>query len=174
MAAASKPYALSPIPGPALSSTASFLSRLLGVRTIPNLGLLTPGVTAAADAPIVQRSWGLLGGPKLYGPNFVFEQYQPTRNYFTGVATHAAVMFAVVLSIVPPLRWLARRLVLQPGEGASLEDCKGDYARYRAVGYPDVPGKSPTAYCEATWSGGMYECKYHRLPLWRLMSMVWI
>lgn len=161
--ASGAPYALSPLPAPKPKVNTPLLTRILGVCRILGLGVLAVSPQAAADRPIVHRSWGLLGGAKLYGPNFVFEQYVPTRNYVTGLFTRAAVAALTLLALLRPVRWLAKRLVIQPGQGASMEDCKTDHAYYKAIAYADTEGegKGKKAWCEAKWNGGMYECEYY-------------
>jgi len=54
----SAPYALSPIPGPKTKSPTSWITKLLGVREVPDLGILTTHLGAAADRPLVHRTWG--------------------------------------------------------------------------------------------------------------------
>lgn len=72
--AATAPYAISPIPGPKTRDTTSLVTKIFGIRAAPDLGILTTSLGAKSDTPIVQRSWGLLGGNKFYGPNFHFHE----------------------------------------------------------------------------------------------------
>jgi hypothetical protein len=74
LAAAGAPYAISPIPGPKTKDTTSLITKIFGIRAVRDLGILTTSVGAVSDTPIVQRSWGLLGGNKFYGPNFQFHE----------------------------------------------------------------------------------------------------
>jgi short subunit dehydrogenase-like uncharacterized protein len=167
IAATSAPFALSPIPGPNSHSTASLFTKILGIRTHPVLGLLTTAIQAAADIPIVQRSWGLLGGAKLYGPNFYYEQYLRTNSYARGIALHLAVNVGVLLLVIPPVRWFLKKLIYAPGDGPTEEVSKTHRAEYRAVAIADVPeltsvgggseaSQKPRAFCRAWYEGGMY------------------
>lgn len=64
------PVALPKHPSPGI------LQRLLGIRTVPDLGTLTTSIQASADTPIIYRSWGLhLLGGESYGPNFSFSPH---------------------------------------------------------------------------------------------------
>jgi len=158
IAAAHAPYALSPIRGPQNAPSMSYFTRIFGIRFVPDLGTLTTYLGASADTPIVQRSWGLLGDAKVYGPNFRFSEYMRTRNIVTGIFLHFGLLLAGMLLILRPVRWLAKRVVLSPGEGPASENSKSNGVEYRAVGYPDVnyPDAS-RAYCRAVYKGGMYQ-----------------
>jgi short subunit dehydrogenase-like uncharacterized protein len=156
--ASSKPFALSPIPGPSSHSTASLLTKILGIRTHPVLGLLTTAIQAGADTPIVQRTWGLLGGAKLYGPNFYYEQYMRTTSWLRGIALHFAIKVGILLLVIPPVRWLLKKLIYAPGDGPTEEEFKTHRAEYRAVAIADVatPGPKPRAFCRVWYEGGIY------------------
>jgi len=98
-----KPYAISPVPGPSTKSPVSLLTKLLGVRTVRDLGLLTTSLAGTSDAAIVHRSWGL----QSYGPNFHFSEYMKARNYLTGTFFHFALLMGSLLLAIPPFRaWL--------------------------------------------------------------------
>lgn len=100
----------------------SLLTRLFGVRQVPDLGTLTTAISGNADRVIVQRSWGLHGGhDSLYGPNFYFSPYMRVRNVLLGVATHLALALGMLFLVVPPLRTILKKLVTQPGSGPSKE-----------------------------------------------------
>lgn len=158
IAASSRPFALSPIPGPASHSSASLLSKILGVRTHPTLGVLTTAIQASVDTPIVQRTWGLLGGAKLYGPNFFYEQYMRTTSYARGIALHFAINLGILLLAIPPVRWVLKRFIYAPGDGPTDEESKTYRAEYRAVAVADaaVSEPKPQAFCRAWYEGGMY------------------
>jgi short subunit dehydrogenase-like uncharacterized protein len=106
----------------------------------------------------VQRSWGLLGGAKLYGPNFFYEQYIRTTSYARGIALHFAINFGILLLAIRPVRWVLKKLIYAPGDGPSEEECKTHRAEYRAVAVADVatPEPKPRAFCRAWFEGGMY------------------
>ena len=158
--AAHAPYAISPIPGPKTPNPNSLLTKLLGVRTVPDLGILTTSFGRVADTPIVQRSWGLLGGDAFYGPNFHFTEFMRSSNYFSAVMAHFSLILGSVLIAIPFVRTLAKKFVFKPGEGPSSEDSANDRIEYRGIGVPDT--ETPTkvrAYCRAKYEGSVYECE---------------
>jgi hypothetical protein len=161
LAAAHAPYAISPIPGPKTPDPTSWKTKLFGVRSVSDLGLLTTSPGARVDAAIVHRSWGLLGGEKLYGPNFYFSEFMKARNYLTGILFHFAVIVGTILLAIRPLRQLATKFVFKPGEGPTKEQVKNDRVEYRGIGIPDMPtGKktSTRAFCKASYEGSLYAC----------------
>ncbi|KAH8889296.1 hypothetical protein GQ53DRAFT_223077 [Thozetella sp. PMI_491] len=159
-----QPFALSPIPNsnPAQRAKPSLLTRLMGVVRMPTLGLLTTSIAGATDAPIIERTWGLLATmptakSQFYGPNFSFKEYMKARSWLAGVGIHYfLVLFALVIT-TPPLRALAKRLVYQPGQGPDLESAKKDTIEYEGIGVPDVQGGADRqAHCRASFCGSMY------------------
>jgi hypothetical protein len=160
LGAASAPYALSPIPGPKIKNTKSWITKLFGVRVVPDLGILTTSIGASADQPIVQRSWGLLGGNSFYGPNFRFGEYSKARNYLVAVMIHFGLAIGALCLAVPIFRKLARRFVYQPGDGPTKEESQKDRVEYRGIAKPDVEtANPPRAFCRAYFSGSLYACK---------------
>jgi len=145
------PFAISPKPGPKAPGK-SLMTRALGICEVRDLGILTSSIGGMADAPIVQRSWGLLD----YGPNFHFSEYAKARNYLTGIAFHFGLLLGSLLLSISPLRQVMRRFVTQPGGGATKEEAKKDRLDYRAIGTPDRASK-PRAFCRAYYMGGFYE-----------------
>ncbi len=158
--AAGAPYAISPIPGPKTSDPNSLVTKIFGVRVVPDLGVLTTWLGRASDIPIVQRSWGLLGGADFYGPNFRFGEFKKSRNYLTAIMSHFALMFGSLLIAIPFVRKLARKFVYQPGDGPTKEQSRKDRMEYRGIGIPDVKTPSPPrAFCRAHYEGSLYACK---------------
>ena len=98
-------WATSPITGPKSRSSHSWISNLLGIRSVPGLGTLTTSISAAPNVAVVQRSWGLLDGGKLYGNRFQYNEYMRVRNSVAGIAIHFALAFAGLALIFPPVRW---------------------------------------------------------------------
>ncbi|KAG0647549.1 trans-acting enoyl reductase [Hyphodiscus hymeniophilus] len=157
LGAANAPYALSPIPGPKTKSPKSLVTKLFGVRVVPDLGILTTSIGASADQPIIQRSWGLLGGNSFYGPNFQFAEYSKARNYLIAVMMHFGLMAGALLLAIPIFRQLARRFVYQPGDGPTKEEYKNDRFEYRGIASPDVQtANPPRAYVRAYFDGSLY------------------
>ncbi|CAM1505491.1 Fc.00g111280.m01.CDS01 [Cosmosporella sp. VM-42] len=161
---ASSPYAQSPIPHKEPTRPKkTLIEKVLGVRTIPNLGLLTTSATGSTDIAVVERTWGLLSTTpsrkdQFYGPNFVYAEYFKARNHLHGVFIHLLLFFGtIVFAFVPPLRHFLKKRVAQPGEGAEREQSDKDALEYRGVATPD--SDEPTgkqAYCRAWHHGGMY------------------
>ena len=151
------PYALSPIPAPKNRSHVSWITRLFGIRSVPDLGILTTSISGGMDTPTVQRSWGMLG----YGPNFQFAEYMKARNHISGVITHFAILLFGIFLAIGPLRRIAKRFVYQPGDGPTKEESKKDRFEYRGIATPDVQTSNPArAFCRASFQGSVYACEY--------------
>ncbi len=158
--AAHAPYAISPIPGPKFKDSTSLITKVFGVRTVPDLGILTISMGSTVDRPIVERSWGLLGGNNFYGPNFHFYEYMKARNHLGSVMTHFALIIGSVVLAMPFVRRIAKKMVYQPGDGPTKEETKKDRLEYRGIGMPDVAMPNPPrAFCKAAYEGSWYECK---------------
>lgn len=159
--AAGVPYAISPIPGPGTKDNTSIVTKIFGIRAVRDLGILTSSLGGMADTPIVQRSWGLLGGNKFYGPNFRFHEYMKARNHLSAIFIHFALVLGSVMLAIPFMRTIGRKLVYQPGEGPTKEESKRDRFEYRGIGIPDVATPNPPrAFCKAAYEGSLYECKF--------------
>jgi short subunit dehydrogenase-like uncharacterized protein len=157
--AAHAPYSISPIPGPKTPSPTPFLTKILGVRNVPDLGILTTSLGRVSDTPIVERSWGLLGGSSFYGPNFHFSEYMRVRNTFAAVFTHLAILTGSLLLAIPLFRTIARKYVYAPGDGPTKKEAEKYMLEYRGVATPDVKTKTKTrAWCKARYDGSVYEC----------------
>jgi hypothetical protein len=166
LAAAHSPYGICPIPGPKVAESKSLITKIFGIRTVPDLGILTTSFGGVADRPIVHRSWGLLGGDKFYGPNFRFSEFMKARNYLGAVFIHFAITMGALLLAFPFFRSLARKYVYQPGDGPTKEQSKNDRVEYRGIGIPDVQTPNPPrAFCKASFQGSLYQCKYTSLYL---------
>ncbi|ETS75712.1 hypothetical protein PFICI_12656 [Pestalotiopsis fici W106-1] len=157
-----KPYALSPVPHPRGTPSPSIFSRLTGLYNVPNLGLLSTSITAATNASIVQRTWGLFQlepsrQKEFYGSNFSYQELMKARNFATGIAMHYGAMVAgALLMFVPPFRTLVRKFVFKPGEGPSREDCANEYIEFRGIANPDLPNSRKQAFVKARYQGSMY------------------
>lgn len=158
LAESSRPFAHSPIPGPtAPKSGSSLLNRAFGVRQVPVLGTLATFVGAASNIPIVERSWGLLGDAKVYGPKFRYSEYLRVDSVLKGVAIHVGLAIAQIFLLLPFVRSIIKTRVIQPGEGAGEEVTKNDFIEYRAVGWPDAEDTTRKAFCQARYDGGLYK-----------------
>ena len=165
LGAAHAPYALSPIAGPKTTISKSWVTKLFGVRVVPDLGILTTSLGGATDQPIIQRSWGVLGGDSFYGPNFHVAEYMKARNYLTAVVMHFAIVLGGLFLAVPIFRKFARRHVYQPGDGPTKEESTKDRFDYRGIAKPDVQtANPPRAFCRASFNGSLYACEFSLLP----------
>ncbi|KAH9823635.1 putative trans-acting enoyl reductase [Teratosphaeria destructans] len=155
---ASKPWAFSPAGASQGRHQKSLVETLTGVRTVPDLGTLSDSLQGPADIPIVQRSWGLYDNGMLYGPKFYLTAYQRTRNFLQGFVLHLAMTFGLLSITLPPMRWLLKKFVYQPGQGPTREQVKHDYAEWRAIAHADVadPADPKRAYARMRWEGSMY------------------
>ena len=156
---AMKPWALSPVAGPKSRANQSWMTKIFGVRSVPDLGTLTTSFGASPNVAIVQRSWGLLdsGSGKQYGENFQYSEYMKIPSVFLGAAVHFAVLLAGILLAFPPLRWALKLLVPQPGDGPTKESTARDMVEYRAVATADQPTTQPKrAFGRLRWNGGIY------------------
>lgn len=95
---------------------------------------------------------------EFYGPNFTWAEFFKARNWLHGIAVHWGLLIGGLLLIfVPPFRWLARKLVFQPGQGPDMDEAKKDVIEYRGVASPDtdVP-TNKQAFSRAWFHGSMY------------------
>ncbi|KAF9222364.1 NAD(P)-binding protein [Gyrodon lividus] len=140
--AARADFALSPIQGTPSPRPRAFYS--LPISNPPVQGALY--LMAIGNLQVVQRSWGLFElakrnsrlvfGPATsqpggghedtselsYGSQFKYEEFLalPTRLHSLLVVVFLATA-GLVMKLLPPARWLARRLMPQPGEGPTDE-----------------------------------------------------
>jgi hypothetical protein len=158
LSAASRPYALSPIPGPQVKDSAPWTTKLFGCRYVRDLGILTSYIFSVADKPQVHRSWGLLGGPNNYGPNFEFNEYKKTQNYLSGMMSHFGLVLGSIFVSIPFIRLLLRKFVVQPGDGPSKEESKIGIVEYKGIAKQDVPEpNAPRAFARAVFKGSGYD-----------------
>ena len=157
LARASRPWAMSPIPGPKPTDPTSLATRLFGVRRVPGLGVLTTSIAGPTNTAIVQRSWGLFDEGRYYGSKFQYKEYLTVRNVFVGVLMHFAFAFGAVALLLRPCRWLVRKLIYAPGEGASKENTKKDSVEWRAIATADEDSPNPRrAFGKFRYDGGGY------------------
>ena len=150
-------WATSPVPRPKMQNSWSWIGRFLGVRSVPGLGTLTTSISAAPNIAVVQRSWGLFDGGKLYGTNFQYQEYMRVRNSVVGIAMHFAFTFAGLALLFPPVRWLAKKFLYAPGEGADKDTARHDYLEFHAVATADQVGLNPRrAFAKLRWDGNLY------------------
>lgn len=156
MARATRPWAMSPIRGTKPTAT-PLVSKLLGVRRVPGLGVLTTSIAGATNVAVVQRSWGLLDRGRYYGPKFQYREYMTVRNAFVGVLMHFAFALGAMALLLRPCRWLTRKFVYAPGEGATKQNTMNDAFEWRAVATADEDSSSPRrAFGRFRYDGGGY------------------
>ncbi|KAK0099496.1 hypothetical protein ONS95_000227 [Cadophora gregata] len=157
IAAAHAPGGISPIPVPKVQPHKSLTTKILGICSVSDLGILTSSLGGTADRPIIYRSWALLGGDKTYGPNFHFSEYMKARNHLSAIVIHFSIMIGSMLLAIPLFRTVARKCVYKPGEGATREQYRNDRVEYRGIGIPDVQTSSTTrAFCRLNYEGSCY------------------
>lgn len=150
-------WASSPVPRTGSEDGPSLLSKVFGVRTIPGLGTVTSSPLAGPNVATVQRSWGLLEGGKLYGPNFTFHEHLGVRNIAIGIFAHFALLFGSLAVTLPPVRWLAKKFFHAPGSGPAKEESKREVLEYRAIATADQDGPHPKrAFAKFRWEGNLY------------------
>ncbi|GAB0132658.1 hypothetical protein EsDP_00001087 [Epichloe bromicola] len=162
---ATTPYATSPIPhASGARPRKSWLQALLGVTSLPNLGIVTTSLAGKTDQAVITRTWGLLHEipsrkSEFYGPRFTWAEYFKARNWLHGIAVHFALTIGgLLLVFVPPLRSLVKRFVYQPGEGVSREDMAREEVEYRGTATPDIDSNpaGKQAFCRAWFHGSLY------------------
>ncbi|KAL2864464.1 uncharacterized protein BJX67DRAFT_220407 [Aspergillus lucknowensis] len=111
------------------------MARILGVRTVRDLGTLTNSPTDFCDMTTVHRSSTLM--PEFYGPRFYFRQFMRVRNSFVGILFRFAFLFGTSLLLLAPVRWLVRKIIYAPGSGPTEESGRNDRYEFRAIATPD-------------------------------------
>ncbi|KGO67721.1 Saccharopine dehydrogenase / Homospermidine synthase [Penicillium italicum] len=147
------PFSLAASPPPKNIPSDSILEKVVGVRSIPDLGTVTTSPSGVCDMSIVYRSSSLM--PELYGQNFFFRQFLSVRNALIGVAFHIGFLVVVSLLALSPVRWLVQKFVFAPGSGPRREDSANDRLEYNAIATAD--SASPQrVFGKITYHGGMY------------------
>lgn len=135
----------------------SLVSRLLGVRSVPMLGTMTTSPSAGPNVATVQRTWGLLDEGKLYGPVFTYHEYLGVRNPAIGILLHCVFALGALAIALPPIRWIAKKVVYTPGQGATKEASSKEALEYRAIATADQDCASPRrAFARFRWDGPLY------------------
>ncbi|KAF3915359.1 hypothetical protein AA313_de0206254 [Arthrobotrys entomopaga] len=140
LAKSADPFALSPI------SRSYSAPRRLPIRSHPILGILTPWLQHTPDRAIVMRSWGLTKQyqpEKSWGDQFSFSEYKRVKGYIEGIATWCTIMCISIGAVFSPFRWLARKVITQPGFGPdqNFDLAKRGNLEWRAVGVVDSEDK---------------------------------
>ncbi|EAW14543.1 uncharacterized protein ACLA_075830 [Aspergillus clavatus NRRL 1] len=149
------PYALAASKPPRNVPSEPLVEKVLGVRSVRDLGTLTTSPSGIADITIVHRSSTLM--PELYGPRFHFRQFVRVRNALVGALFHIGFMLGLALLIIPPVRTLVRKFIFAPGQGPRKEDSTHDRVEYRAIATADQKTATPRrVFGKLTYEGSMY------------------
>ncbi|KAE8349986.1 Saccharopine dehydrogenase-domain-containing protein [Aspergillus coremiiformis] len=152
---AADPFALAASSPPKSVPSEPFAEKVLGVRSVRDMGTLSTAPTAIADITIVHRSSTLM--PEFYGRRFHFRQFLRVRNMFIGVAIHVAFVIGLLLLLLPPVRWFLKKIIFAPGSGPRMEDSVNDRVEYRAVATADQNTSNPKrAIGKLRFQGTMY------------------
>ncbi|CAK4031061.1 trans-acting enoyl reductase Rv2449c [Lecanosticta acicola] len=152
------PFSLCTTTPPKQSRSPPLTEKLTGMRTDEELGLLTDSLSGTTDAPIINRSWSLFEGGRFYGPRFQLSSYMKADNAVYAVIVHLGLTLGVAALILPPVRWLIRQFIYQPGEGTPREQAKKEHCEWRAIANADVsdPRDPKRASGRIRWEGSMY------------------
>lgn len=109
-----KPFALSPIGGPAnyTNQDPVLYDERLG-------GWIGPWFMSTTNAAVVCRTYGLLGGR--WGDKFSYKEYLTYGSWFMSHAARLGLAIAPLFLTLSPFRWLLRKLTPGPGEGPTEE-----------------------------------------------------
>ncbi len=118
---AADPWSLCTVPKPAKVRSKGVLESITSVRTVEGLGTLTFGPQATSDLPIVHRSWSLFDDGKLYGKNFYANQYMTASGTMAAFMTSFVLQTLLATLAIPPVRWLLKKFIYQPGQGPTEE-----------------------------------------------------
>ena len=151
-----KPYSLAATKPSTPSRSPSFLTRLFGVRKVPELGTLTTGVTGSTNAAIVQRTWSLMDNGDFYGQNFRYDELMRVSSVVAGAAIHITLAVLPIFLLISPLRWVLKKVIPSPGQGPSLESTKKNHVEIRSVGVSDSKPEK-RALATLKFQGSMYD-----------------
>ncbi|KAF7162968.1 hypothetical protein CNMCM5623_008033 [Aspergillus felis] len=149
------PFALAASAPPMNVPSEPLVDKILGVRSVRDLGTLTTSPSGMADITIVHRSSTLM--PEFYGPRFYFRQFVKVRNALVGVLFHFALIIGLCLLILSPVRALVRKVVYAAGQGPRKEDSVNDRVEYRAIATADQKTAAPQrVFGKFKYEGSMY------------------
>lgn len=152
---AMNPYALSPIPKPKGQTREGIMTKVLGYRYVPDLGILTTSPQAGSDTGIVYRSWALFDGGEWYGKNFSFAEFFRAPSALIGTLIHYVLSFGMVALYFAPFRWFLKKLAYEPGQGQTKEETAKNEMRYKCIATSDSP-EAKRAMSSFEFVGGGY------------------
>ncbi|KAG9114244.1 hypothetical protein FRC07_007678 [Ceratobasidium sp. 392] len=121
------------IPGPAgFSAAPRFLYTLPQLRPTIYGGFFP---MSPVNEAIVRRSWGILERRRrestpfpFPAPTFSYHEFLRMRGPISSIAFSLAFfLFGVSMALLPPVRWIAKRLMPKSGEGPSEEELKNGW-----------------------------------------------
>ncbi|KAF4955765.1 hypothetical protein FGADI_4336 [Fusarium gaditjirri] len=128
---------------------------LLGHRYDQHLGHLVTSFVAWGNESVVQRSAAL--NPKIYGQNFVFNEYSPASGLITALIMHIVTKLGIFLLALSWFRSFVRGKSFDRGSGPDRKESrKMESAEWKAVGY--VTGeKEPVALAKFSYKGALVD-----------------
>lgn len=99
---------------------------------------------------------------QFYGPRFTWKQYMRTKSWLHGFLVHWGLVWgSLFLVFVPPVRWLMKKFVTQPGGGPDKEARAKESVEMWGVGTPDTDNPSnEKGFVRSWYKGSMYTCKF--------------
>ncbi|KAF7350915.1 Sacchrp-dh-NADP domain-containing protein [Mycena sanguinolenta] len=104
------------------------------------------------DRLIVQRSWGLFEveaaqdkSSVRYGPTFKYDEFLITGSALSAVLLTLSLVIGLRCMLIPPLRWLFKKFLPQPGEGPSESVQNNGFMELTNIttAVPSSPGAAP-------------------------------
>ncbi|GJE97550.1 saccharopine dehydrogenase-domain-containing protein [Phanerochaete sordida] len=111
---------------------------------------------AGANRAIVQRTWGINELRAMettsadarihaYGPKFKYDEFKVCESKLSSVILSLGLAFTAVVLLIPPFRWLFKRIIPAPGEGPSEHQLQTGFLEVTNVtSSVAAPGKPPT------------------------------
>lgn len=89
-----------------------------------------------------------------YGPQFKYEEFMKTRTRLQAVILGIGMAMTVLCMVyIPPIRWLAKRIVTQPGMGPSEEQMKDGYIEVTNISSSVAGANSSQIHVRSVMSG---------------------
>jgi short subunit dehydrogenase-like uncharacterized protein len=132
LAAAIKPFGLSSIGPPSNPTPQSSIMHddRLG-------GWLGPWIMGPTNRAVVGRTYGLLGGE--WGQKFSYREYRNYGSWFMCQVNALGLQLMGLCLGIPPLRWVASKLVPPPGSGPSDETMRNGKYSFKVIAETDEP-----------------------------------
>ncbi|KAF4437387.1 hypothetical protein F53441_13064 [Fusarium austroafricanum] len=126
---------------------------VMGYRYDSHLGHLATSFVAWGNESIVQRSAVL--DAKLYGQDFVFNEYNPATGFISAVLIHVVTKLGILLLALPWFRSFIREKSFDRGSGPDrTESRKVESGKWKAVGYV---GNKPVALARFSYKGALVD-----------------